>query len=83
MEALKERYLRHVQPVARHRGERTVQLSVIRKDSSEVLHQDFVTTTIKEGEEEAAHTAPGMGMVPFITPSHTHRLSKPPHTLQR
>uniref|UniRef100_A0A8C7WDM5 Claspin n=1 Tax=Oncorhynchus mykiss TaxID=8022 RepID=A0A8C7WDM5_ONCMY len=59
VEALKERYLRHVQPVARPRGERTVQLSVIRKDSSEVLHQDFVTTTIKEGEEEAAHTAPG------------------------
>ncbi|CAB1351210.1 unnamed protein product [Coregonus sp. 'balchen'] len=59
VEALKERYLRHVQPVARPRGERTVQLSVIRKDSGEELHQDFVTTTIKEGEEEAAHTAPG------------------------
>ncbi|XP_029591531.1 claspin isoform X1 [Salmo trutta] len=59
VEALKERYLRHVQPVARPRGERTVQLSVIRKDSCEELHQDFVTTTIKEGEEEAAHTAPG------------------------
>ncbi|XP_020356144.1 claspin isoform X6 [Oncorhynchus kisutch] len=59
VEALKERYLRHVQPVARPRGERTVQLSVIRKDCSEELHQDFVTTTIKEGEEEAAHTAPG------------------------
>uniref|UniRef100_A0A4W5MEB5 Claspin n=1 Tax=Hucho hucho TaxID=62062 RepID=A0A4W5MEB5_9TELE len=59
VEALKERYLRHVQPVARPRGERTVQLSVIRKDGGEELHQDFVTTTIKEGEEEAAHTAPG------------------------
>ncbi|XP_045082258.1 claspin-like isoform X3 [Coregonus clupeaformis] len=59
VEALKERFLRHVQPVARPRGERTMQLSVIRKDSSEELHQDTVTTTIKEGEEEAAHTAPG------------------------
>ncbi|XP_038827769.1 claspin-like isoform X2 [Salvelinus namaycush] len=59
LEALKERYLRHVQPVARPRGERTVQLSVIRKDSGEELHQDFVTTTIKEGEEETAHTTPG------------------------
>ncbi|XP_014033014.2 claspin isoform X1 [Salmo salar] len=59
VEALKERFLRHVQPVARPRGERTVQLSVIRKDSSEELHQDTVTTTIREGEEEAAHTAPG------------------------
>nr|XP_046181629.1 LOW QUALITY PROTEIN: claspin-like [Oncorhynchus gorbuscha] len=59
VEALKERFLRHVQPVARPRGERTVQLSVICKDSNEELHQDTVTTTIREGEEEAAHTTPG------------------------
>ncbi|XP_010898568.2 claspin isoform X2 [Esox lucius] len=59
VEALKERFLRHVQPVARPRGERTVQLSVVRKDSNEELRQETVTTTIKEGEEEAAHTAPG------------------------
>ncbi|XP_038821953.1 claspin [Salvelinus namaycush] len=59
VEALKERFLRHVQPVARPRGERTVQLSVIRKDSSDELHHDTVTTTIREEEEEAAHTAPG------------------------
>ncbi|KAJ7999985.1 hypothetical protein DPEC_G00200120 [Dallia pectoralis] len=59
VEALKERFLRHVQPVARPRGERTVLLSVIRKDSSEELRQETVTTTIKEAEEEVAHTAPG------------------------
>ncbi|KAL0962454.1 hypothetical protein UPYG_G00340190 [Umbra pygmaea] len=59
VEALKERFLRHVQPVTRPRGERTVQLSVICKDSSEKLCQETVITTIKEGEEEATHTAPG------------------------
>ncbi|KAG7457976.1 hypothetical protein MATL_G00232910 [Megalops atlanticus] len=63
LEALKERFLRHVQPAHRPRGERSLQLSVVRKDSApsgqEELHTDSVTVTIAEGEEEVAHSKPG------------------------
>ncbi|XP_061737575.1 claspin-like isoform X1 [Nerophis ophidion] len=61
--ALKERYLRHVQPPARPQGERTMQLNIVRKDTlpsgKEELHADSVTVTIKEGQEEPAVTKPG------------------------
>ncbi|XP_036372093.1 claspin [Megalops cyprinoides] len=67
LEALKERFLRHVQPVPRPRGERSLQLSVVRKDSApsgqEELHTDSVTVTIAEGEEEASHSKPGEKLV--------------------
>ncbi|XP_062301928.1 claspin isoform X1 [Osmerus eperlanus] len=57
VEALKERYFRHVHPVARPKGERTVQVGLIRKDSTpagqEELRSDSVSVTIKEEEEEA------------------------------
>ncbi|KAM4631478.1 claspin [Polymixia lowei] len=63
VEALKERYLRHVQPVLRPQGERTIQLSIIRKDGApsgqEELHAESLTVTVKEGAEEAAAAKPG------------------------
>ncbi|XP_035536851.1 claspin [Morone saxatilis] len=63
VEALKERYLRHVKAPARPQGERTVQLSIIRKDSTpsgqEELHTESVAVTVKEGAEEPVATKPG------------------------
>uniref|UniRef100_A0A3Q1B7R5 Claspin n=1 Tax=Amphiprion ocellaris TaxID=80972 RepID=A0A3Q1B7R5_AMPOC len=58
LEALKERYLRHVQPPTRPPGERTVQLSIIRKDQEELLSES-VSVTVKEGTEEPATSKPG------------------------
>ncbi|XP_008421254.1 claspin [Poecilia reticulata] len=61
--ALKERYLRHVQAPVRPPVERTVQLTVIRKDSApsgqEELRSESVSVTVKEGAEEPAATKPG------------------------
>ncbi|XP_070841107.1 claspin [Chaetodon trifascialis] len=63
VEALKERYLRHVQAPMRPQGERTMQLSIICKDSTpsgqEELHTESVTVTVKEGAEEPVATKPG------------------------
>ncbi|KAM6974195.1 claspin [Tautogolabrus adspersus] len=63
LEALKVRYLRHVQPPARPQAERTMQLNIIRKDSTpsgqEELHTETVTVTVKEGAEEPAANKPG------------------------
>ncbi|KAM9383947.1 claspin isoform 2-T2 [Pholidichthys leucotaenia] len=63
VEALKERYLRHVQAPARPQGERTLQLSIIRKDSTpsgqEELHTESVSVTVKEGAEEPVSTKIG------------------------
>ncbi|KAM7384559.1 hypothetical protein PAMA_011765 [Pampus argenteus] len=63
VEALKKRYLRHVQPPARPQGERTMQLSIIRKDSTpsgqEELHTETLAVTVKEGTEEPVVTKPG------------------------
>ncbi|XP_041811283.1 claspin [Chelmon rostratus] len=63
VEALKERYLRHVHAPTRPQGERTMQLSIIRKDSTpsgqEELHTESVAVTVKEGAEEPAATKPG------------------------
>lgn len=64
MEALKERYLRHVKAPTRQHGERTMQLSIIRKDSTpsgqEELHTESIAVTVKEGAEESVATKPGM-----------------------
>ncbi|KAG9355591.1 hypothetical protein JZ751_000429 [Albula glossodonta] len=49
LEALKERFMRHVQPAPRPRGERTVQLSVIREKL--VLLNDGVRRTGTTGQE--------------------------------
>lgn len=64
MEALKVRYLRHVQAPARPQGEHTMQISIIRKDSTpsgqEELLTESVTVAVKEGAEEPVVTKPGM-----------------------
>ncbi|XP_071356864.1 claspin isoform X2 [Trachinotus anak] len=61
--ALRERYLRHVQAPAKPQGERTMQLNIIRKDSTpsgqEELHTESVTVTVKEGADEPVPTKPG------------------------
>ncbi|XP_035039503.2 claspin [Hippoglossus stenolepis] len=61
--ALKERYLRHVQPPVRPQGERTMQLNIIRKDSTpsgqEELHTESLAVTVKEGADEPVPTKPG------------------------
>ncbi|XP_034560433.1 claspin isoform X2 [Notolabrus celidotus] len=63
LEALKVRYLRHVKAPTRPKGERTMQLNIIRKDSTpsgqEELHTETVSVTVKEGAEEPAVTKPG------------------------
>ncbi|CAK6977409.1 claspin [Scomber scombrus] len=63
VEALKERYLRHVQAPVRPQPERTMQLNIVRKDSTpsgqEELLTESVTVTVKEGAEEPAVTKPG------------------------
>uniref|UniRef100_A0A3Q3WRP2 Uncharacterized protein n=1 Tax=Mola mola TaxID=94237 RepID=A0A3Q3WRP2_MOLML len=63
LEALKKRYLRHVKAPTRPQGERTMQLSIIRKDSTpsgqEELRTETVTVTVKEGAEEPVATKPG------------------------
>nr|XP_061808850.1 claspin-like [Nerophis lumbriciformis] len=63
VEALKERYLRHVQAPVRPPGEHTVQLNIIRKDSTpsgkEELRAESLSVVIKEGPEEPAPTKPG------------------------
>lgn len=64
MEALKRRYLRHVHAPVRPASERTVQLTVVRKDSApsgrEELCAESVSVTIKEGVEETGATKPGL-----------------------
>ncbi|XP_074543637.1 claspin [Halichoeres trimaculatus] len=63
LEALKVRYLRHVQKATHPQCERTMQLNIIRKDSTpsgqEELHTETVAVTVKEGAEELATTKPG------------------------
>ncbi|XP_030597072.1 claspin isoform X2 [Archocentrus centrarchus] len=63
LEALKERYLRHIHAPTRPQGEHTLQLSIIRKDSTpsgqEELHTESLTVTVKEGAEEPVTTKPG------------------------
>lgn len=66
VEALKERYLRHIIAPTRPQGERTLQLDIIRKDSTpsgqEELHTESLTVTVKEGAEEPVTTKPGLDM---------------------
>lgn len=64
LEALKERFLRHVQPAPRSKGERSLQVNVVRKDSTasgqEELHAESITVTVNEEEEEPSRTKPGI-----------------------
>ncbi|XP_029023774.1 claspin isoform X2 [Betta splendens] len=63
VEALKMRYLRHVQAPAQPLGERTMQLNIVRKERApsgqEELLSESVTVTVKEGAEEPLSTKPG------------------------
>ncbi|KAK9526594.1 hypothetical protein VZT92_015283 [Zoarces viviparus] len=63
VEALKERYFRHVKAPARPQGERTMQLNIVRKDSApsgqEELRAESITVTVKDGAEEPAASKPG------------------------
>lgn len=64
LEALKERFLRHVQPAPRSKGERSLHVDVVRKDSTasgqEELHVESITVTVNNEEEEPTHTKPGL-----------------------
>ncbi|KAA0710297.1 Claspin [Triplophysa tibetana] len=66
LKALQERFLKHVQPVARPKGERTMQLSVVRKDNApsgqQELHTESITITVNE-EEDPAKAKPGEKLV--------------------
>ncbi|CAL8365691.1 unnamed protein product [Arctogadus glacialis] len=63
VEALKERYLRHMKPVLRPQGESSVQLNIVRKGSApsgqEELQSESITVTIKEGSEDPKAAKPG------------------------
>ncbi|XP_051927578.1 claspin isoform X2 [Hippocampus zosterae] len=63
VEALKKRYLRHIHAPVRPKGEHTLQLNIIRKDTAasgkEELCAQTVAVTVKEGQEEPAPTKPG------------------------
>ncbi|XP_056267780.1 claspin [Pseudoliparis swirei] len=64
VEALKKRYLRHVKAPDRPRGEHTMQLSIVRKDTApsgqEELRTESVTVTVNEGTEKTpSATKPG------------------------
>ncbi|XP_028820824.1 claspin-like isoform X3 [Denticeps clupeoides] len=63
LEALKDRFLRHVQPAPRPKGERSLQLTVVRKDSApsgqEELLAESITFTVPEVGDEPVHTKPG------------------------
>ncbi|TMS17992.1 Claspin [Larimichthys crocea] len=63
LEALKERYLRHVKAPTRPQGERTMQLNIICKGSNpsgqEELQTESVAVTVKEGVEDTVVTKPG------------------------
>ncbi|XP_049606491.1 claspin isoform X2 [Syngnathus scovelli] len=63
VEALKKRYLRHIHAPVRPQGEHTLQLNIVRKDTTpsgkEELLAESVTVTVKEGQEEPAPTKPG------------------------
>ncbi|TSK31325.1 Claspin [Bagarius yarrelli] len=67
LEALKERFLKHVQPAPRSKGERLLHVNVVRKDSTvsgqEELHAESITVTVNEKEEEPVHTKPGEKLV--------------------
>ncbi|XP_066573249.1 claspin isoform X2 [Amia ocellicauda] len=63
LEKLKQRFLHHVQPPPRARSERSLQLSVLRKDTTPSgqlqLLTDTLTVTVTEGDEEVLTTKPG------------------------
>lgn len=69
LEALKERFFKHVQPVTHSKGERSLHVNVVRKDKSdsgqEELHAESITVTVHKEEEKPVHTKPGTLTVRF------------------
>ncbi|XP_051519780.1 claspin-like isoform X2 [Myxocyprinus asiaticus] len=67
LKALQERFMKHIQPAPRAKGERTLKLSVVRKESApsgqEELHTESITITVNEGKEEPANAKPGEKLV--------------------
>ncbi|KAL7829682.1 hypothetical protein AOLI_G00305670 [Acnodon oligacanthus] len=67
LEALKERFLKHIKPAPRSTGERLLNINVVRKDSTssgqEELHAESITITVNEEKEKPAHTKPGERLV--------------------
>ncbi len=63
LKALQERFMKHIQPAPRPKRERTLQLNVVRKDSTpsgqEELRSESVTITVNEGEDEPSNVKPG------------------------
>ncbi|XP_061520721.1 claspin isoform X3 [Phycodurus eques] len=63
VEALKERYLRHIHAPVRPQGERALQINIVRKDTTpsgkEELHAESFTVIVKDGQEEPVPTKPG------------------------
>lgn len=64
LEALKERFLRHVQPAPQSKGERSLHVNVVRKESTasgqEELRAESITVTVNEEEEKSVPTKPGI-----------------------
>lgn len=64
LEALKERFLKHVQPAPRSKRERSLHVNVVRKERApsgqEQLRSESITVTVNEEEEEPVHTKPGI-----------------------
>ncbi|KAK3512132.1 hypothetical protein QTP70_031248 [Hemibagrus guttatus] len=67
LEALKKRFLKHVQPGPRSNKPRSLHVNVVRKDTAasgqEELHTESITVAVNEGEEEPIHTKPGEKLV--------------------
>ncbi|XP_047664004.1 claspin isoform X2 [Tachysurus fulvidraco] len=67
LEALKERFLKHVQPAPRSKRERSLHVNVVRKERAasgqEQLCSESITVTVNEEEEEPVHTKPGEKLV--------------------
>lgn len=76
LEALKERFLRHVKAPAPTRGEHSVQLSIICKDSTPSgqveLRTDSLTVTLKDRAEEPVATKPGLDVLCEFVPTLKH-----------
>ncbi|TRY53665.1 hypothetical protein DNTS_008665 [Danionella cerebrum] len=67
LKALQERFMKHILPAPHSKKERTLQLNVVRKDSTpsgqEELHSESIMITVNEGEEEQANVKPGEKLV--------------------
>ncbi|XP_051991953.1 claspin-like [Xyrauchen texanus] len=67
LKALQERFMKHIQPAPRTKGERILKLNVVRKESTpsgqEELLSESIMITVNEGKEEPANAKPGEKLV--------------------